>query len=146
MKSKATPPAPIPEYIKVGEQTWRVADLMPKPKKRLPVQPGRIVSYELLPPYTKWPVGYSKFNGVRTLRTRRFNHEEYQASLILSPTTDRRTICVKVPFIAIKGCLNIFEGEGNCWTFWFRTKLELELAKAQSPQGQWLAQGVPEKS
>lgn len=137
------PPAPVPEYIRIGDRRWPVRDLLQEqPRRGVPSPKGNMFQFVLCEPFTQWPVGLTKFANPQNVAQKPLNGDMYQWSLIMTPDwyyKSSRRLTMTVPFIAVKQMY--IKPQQSYWQFYFRTEAEMLLAVEQSPAAQWLAIG-----
>ena len=137
------PPAPVPEYIRIGNRRWRVRDLLQNRRQRGPSSPrGNMFQFRLCEPFTQWPVGLTKFATPVNVAQKSVNGDMYQWSLIMTPDwyyPRSRRLTVTVPFVAVKQMS--IRPQQSYWQFYFRTEEEMHQAREQSSPAQWLAIG-----
>ena len=144
----ADPPALIPDYICINGHTHSVKDLMELSEPASPPPRGNVSEsheFDLLPPYSKWPVGFSRYQTPLRVQHKKLQGLRLSRVLILSPIWLNPKRCSKlpttVPFVAMRYVLQPPEPLRFYWQFWFKDDESINHVLKYSPQGQWLAQG-----
>ena len=142
-------PVLIPEYINVRGYSHSVKNLL------LLCEPRRLADrsahsehheFELLPPYTKWPPGYSKFSAGTRIQHKKCHGVILTRTLLLSPIWLNKKRCglcpTTVPFIAMRYLLQPQSVPSKFyWQFWFQDDQTIQHILETSPPGKWLAKG-----
>ena len=138
-----------PEYINIRGYSHSVKNLL------LLCEPRKLADrsahsehhqFELIPPYTKWPPGYSKFSGGTRIQHKKCHGINLTRTLLLSPIWFNKKRCglmpTTVPFIALRYMIQPQTVHTKFyWQFWFQDDQVVQHILEKSPAGKWLARG-----